>query len=130
MDRLVIVSHEYTEKKEEEESSGKWKPPVLVARHCAYGDEQFVRVIVRLISSSDNEKKAASTSFKKQEEETIKIEYADGETRCLGSFWPSLAIFQGNVWQLMVGSEDNGGSAATPNFLDSGDSSGYAMPMM
>ena len=27
----------------------------------------------------------------------------------------------------MVGSEDNGGSAATPNFLDSGDSSGYGM---
>lgn len=72
-----------------DESRALGRPPIL-ARHKAYGDEQYVSVAV-LAGDGSTEIATSSSEFS--------IEFADGETRCHGRWIPSAQQFQGSVRQ-------------------------------
>jgi hypothetical protein len=92
----------------------------VLARHRAYGDEQFVLIRVSGASSVSTEVSSASACASSppphpppRQGETnslpstpFSIEYADGETMCEGKWNPELACFSGNVRQT-TNSRDN-----------------------
>jgi hypothetical protein len=63
----------------------------IMARHKAYGDEQYFTITVLVGDGNSSEPATSSSEFS--------IEFADGETRCKGRWVPSAQQFQGSVRQ-------------------------------
>jgi len=62
----------------------------ILARHRAYGDEQYVYIKIKVLPSDDLVRR-----------ESFTIEYQDGETICHGRWDPSVGCFTGSVSQMV-----------------------------
>lgn len=86
--RLTVVSHEIPRQHQvtqDRQHSDLYCKPVIIARHRAYEDEQYVFI---KILRSDNE-----------DESQFSIAYADGETSCKGTWSAANKCFEGTVTQ-------------------------------
>lgn len=82
--KLTIVDHVCMPQVDDEDAVSLSRTPHILARHRAYEDEQFVfiRIIDAIGIHSD-----------------FSIEYADGETTCVGTWNPSGRCLEGTVRQ-------------------------------
>lgn len=105
---LEVVSHERNEAGEE----------VIVGRHGAYDDEQFVQIYVRAVPMP------APSSSRRRATTTMEIEYSDRETTCRGRWDPDRLRFVGTVRQLVLDEDDEGHHRSSRSFTDSDGSFG------